>query len=157
VLRAELPDAAQGIALSELSDTLLGALRFTPYPDVRDCLIALRARDLRLVIVSNWDISLHQLLIDTGLSELLDGTVTSAEMGCAKPRPAIFKAALALARASPDRALHVGDSVIDDVTGARSVGIEAVLLSRGGVAPTPGIRSISSLTELPSLVDGLGA
>ena len=43
---------------------------------------------LRLVVVSNWDVSLHEVLARTGLTPLLDGAVTSAEVGAAKPDPA---------------------------------------------------------------------
>jgi putative hydrolase of the HAD superfamily len=153
VLRAELPPAVRGIELAVLGDVLLSSLRFTAYPDAAECLIALRARDLRVVVVSNWDISLHQVLGDTGLGPLVDGAVTSAEVGFAKPQAPIFLAALAVAGASPARALAVGDSAIDDVEGARAAGIEAVLLDRTGTAP----GSIASLAQLPALVDGLGA
>jgi putative hydrolase of the HAD superfamily len=168
VLRAALPPSAHAIELDVLGDTLLRALRFSPYPDVEGCLTALRARDLRLVVVSNWDISLHQVLTETGLSELVDGAVTSAEVGFAKPQAPIFEAALALAGASPGTALHVGDSASDDVEGARGAGIEAVLLVRSGPPELSGaapgamgssgrVRSIASLAELPALVDGLAA
>ena len=47
-----------------------------------------------LVVASNRDVSLHDVLAATGLRELLDGVATSAEVGAAKPAPALFEAAL---------------------------------------------------------------
>lgn len=118
----------------DLVATLLDALRFRPYPEVTASLARLRDGGTRLVVVSNWDVSLHDVLADCGLAALLDGVVTSAEHGSAKPGAAIFAAALELAGCGSAQALHVGDSAAEDVAGARAAGIEAVLLRR---APGP--------------------
>ncbi|MBA3327423.1 MAG: hydrolase, partial [Solirubrobacterales bacterium] len=99
VLRRALPGAARGIGHAELRDALLGALRFRAYPEVPGALADLRARGHALVVVSNWDVSLHETLERTGLRALVDGAVSSAEAGAAKPAPAIFARALALADA----------------------------------------------------------
>jgi putative hydrolase of the HAD superfamily len=48
----------------------------------------------RLAVVSNWDVSLHDVLERTGLRGLVDVVVISSELGVAKPDPAIFRAAL---------------------------------------------------------------
>lgn len=131
VLARELPSTV-GAALSsaQLTEAMLGALRFETYPDVTDALLGLRARGCRLVVVSNWDISLSVVLAELGLWELLDGVVTSAEVRVRKPERAIFERALALAGAEPAQALHVGDSFELDVRGARGAGIAAVLIAR---------------------------
>ena len=130
---------------------MLGALEFTPFPDARRALEALRARGLRLVIVSNWDRSLPDWLAPSGLLKLVEGVVTSAEAGAAKPDPAPFDAALRLAGVEPGAALHVGDSPATDVAGARAAGIRPVLVQRDG-APLAGPDAIRSLAELPSLL-----
>jgi len=85
--------------------------------------------------VSNWDVSLHDVLERTGLRELVDGVLTSAEAGEAKPGGAMFREALALAGAAPGEALHVGDDLEHDVAGALAAGMHAALVVRGGVAP----------------------
>ena len=54
----------------------------------------------------------------------------------------------------PEQAIHVGDSLKNDVAGARAVGIRAVLLQRGGDPPA-GVESIRSLRELPPLLASL--
>ena len=146
VLREALPAHARDVA--GLQDALLAALRFRPYPEVPGALRALRERGARLVVVSNWDVSLHDALAETGLERLVDGAVTSAEVGAAKPDPRIFGRALAVAGVGAADAVHVGDSVEADVAGARAAGIEPVLVVRDGSAPPAGVRAIRSLSSL---------
>jgi putative hydrolase of the HAD superfamily len=150
-LRAALPEEARGLALPPLTEALLAALRFRAFPEVVEVLAAARARGARLVVVSNWDVSLHDVLADTGLAPLLDGVLTSAEVGSAKPAPAIFARALALAGVRAEEALHVGDSVEHDVAGARAAGVPVRLIVRDGGAPPPGVLAIASLRELLDL------
>ena len=73
-------------------------------------------------------------------------------VGATKPAPAVFRAALALAGAGPEEALHVGDSLDNDVVGARELGMRAVLIARDGAAPVAGVPTIGALTELPGLL-----
>jgi putative hydrolase of the HAD superfamily len=150
VLRAALPPAARDLEHDDLLAALLGALRFAAYPEVAEVLTGLRDAGLTLVVVSNWDVSLHGVLADTGLAPLLDGVLTSAEVGEAKPGGAMFRAALALAGATPAEALHAGDSVEHDVDGALAAGLGVVLVDRAGDAgPVPaGVRVLPSLRNL---------
>lgn len=143
--------ARDGLArhgIDSLTDALLSALRFEPFADARPALVRARARGARVVVVSNWDVSLLEVLELTGLAPLLDAVVTSAAAGAAKPAPVIFRRALALAGVAPEDALHVGDSLDEDVAGARACGIEAVLLSRAGGGGPPGVTTITGLDEL---------
>ena len=130
---------------------MLEALEFQPYPDVLPALRALRARGHQVVIVSNWDCSLADWLGPHGLLELVDGVVTSADVGRAKPDRAVFDRALELAGAAPEGAVHVGDSLDNDVAGARAAGIRAILVCRDGDAPG-GVETLRSLAELPALL-----
>jgi HAD superfamily hydrolase (TIGR01509 family) len=157
---------AAALAIDELERAMLASLRFHAYPDASPALTALRERGIRLVAVSNWDSSLPEVLARVALADRLDGAVASAQVGRPKPAPEIFQAALALARASPGEALHVGDSQAADVVGARALGIAAALLRREG-EPAPGAAAehgpredvpsgtlvIGSLAELPAIVD----
>jgi len=145
-----------GLGLPELDHAtarrvMLGALEFRAFPDVEPALRELRAAGARLVIASNWDCSLPDWLGPAGVLDLVDGVVSSAELGEAKPAPAVFLRALELAGAGPDEAVHVGDSLENDVEGARAAGIRPLLLVRGGEAPA-GVEVIRSLAELPSIV-----
>ena len=47
--------------------------------------------------------------------------------------------------------MHVGDSVENDVAGARALGIRPVLVARDGAAPE-GVEAVGSLAELPALL-----
>jgi putative hydrolase of the HAD superfamily len=82
------------------------------------------------------------------LAPLLDGVVTSARAGARKPSAAIFVRALEVAGVAPERAVHVGDSVEEDIIGARRAGIEPILVSRDGHEGPPGVRTISGLSDL---------
>jgi putative hydrolase of the HAD superfamily len=138
-------------------EALLDAIRFVPYPDTVPALQALREAGCTLVVVSNWDVSLFEMLERTGLRALVDGALASAAEGAAKPDRAIFARALSLAGGiEPGDAWHVGDDVEADLEGARAAGLEGVLIDREGVLEVPGARRIRSLAELPGLmgVDG---
>jgi len=149
-LRSALPQRALVMAPDSdaLLEALLASLRFTVFADVVPALSAARARGQRLVVVSNWDVSLHAVMRTLSLSPLLDGIVTSAEVGARKPSPEIFDRALQLARAAPEQAVHIGDSIEEDVVGARNAGIEPILIRRDGGAPAPSLTTIATLAEL---------
>ena len=131
---------------------LLDALRFVPFADTVPALEALRALGLRLVVVSNWDVSLHEVLARTGLEPLVDGAVASAEVGAAKPDPRPVRRGLELAGAAPGEAWLVGDTPDADVGGALAAGVRPVLVDRDGAVPAPGVTTIASLAELPRLL-----
>jgi putative hydrolase of the HAD superfamily len=130
---------------------MLGALEFTAFPDALEGLGDLRERGHSLVVVSNWDCSLPDWLGPTGLLELVDGVVTSADVGAAKPDPTIFRRALELAGVDGAGAVHVGDSLDNDVEGARAAGIRSILIRRDGTGPA-GVETVRALTEVPALV-----
>ncbi len=113
-------------------ETMMSAIRFRAYPDAAPTLSGLRGRGLRLVCVSNWDVSLPDVLARCGLAGVLDGVVTSAEAGARKPDPAIFEPALRLAGCTRPEALYVGDTPSEDLAGARAAGIRALLIDREG-------------------------
>jgi putative hydrolase of the HAD superfamily len=142
---AVLADAA-GVPREGALDALMTSLRFKAFADAAPALEQLRARGMRLVVVSNWDWSLTDVLGGAGMLPLLDGVITSAEVGAAKPDPAIFEAGLAAAGCSAAEAVHVGDSVAHDVEGARAAGIRPLLLAREGGG------DLRSLGELPALL-----
>jgi putative hydrolase of the HAD superfamily len=142
-LRARCADVLSWELDREVSvETMMEAIRFRPFPDAAPALAALRERGLALLCVSNWDVSLPEVLERCGLAGALDGVVTSAEVGARKPDPAIFTAALERAGCSADEAVHVGDTVAEDLAGAGAVGIRALHLDRAGGG------DIASLTEV---------
>ena len=153
-MRTALPDRVRDeLPLGELEAAMIAALRFEPYPDTAAALEDLRRRGLRLVVVSNWDVSLHDQLARDGIGRLVHGIVSSAELGAAKPAPAAFAQALTLAGVPAEQAVHVGDRVEEDVQGARGAGITPVLVVRGGEPPVldDPVWTIRSLRELAAL------
>lgn len=152
VLRAALPAPASGLGNDALLDALLTALRFRPFGEVPGVLRDLRASGAVLVVVSNWDVSLHEVMERTGLRGLVDGVLTSAEIGEAKPGGAMFRAALELAGVRPADALHAGDSIEHDVAGAQAMGMRVVLVDRDGSAGAvpAGVPVVSDLRGVRS-------
>jgi putative hydrolase of the HAD superfamily len=143
----ELPFASEVVF-----GALMDGLRFHAYQDSAPTLRALRARGIRLVVVSNWDWSLHERLLQTGLAELVDGAIASAEIGSSKPDGAIFAAALRMAGTTPEATWHVGDTPEADVEGARAAGIHPILIAREPPAPAGGALTVRSLAELIPLL-----
>ena len=148
---ADLRERCAGVLSRSLgvevsAQTLIEAIRFTPYPDSAPALAALRARGLVTICVSNWDISLAGVLERCGLAEGLGAVVTSAEAGVRKPDPAIFERALDIAGCSAEDAVHVGDTPEEDVVGAAAAGIRALLIRRDGGG------DVSSLEEVAGIV-----
>ena len=146
-LGAPLADMAD----DTVHDALLEGLRFRAFDDAGPALAALRAGGARLAVVSNWDVSLHEVLATTGLAAGVDVVLTSAQERTQKPAPELFLRALdRLGGIDPADALHVGDDPVADVGGARAAGVEPVLIDREGVGgPADGARVIRTLAELP--------
>ena len=124
------------------------------YPEVPSVLSTLRARGLKLGVISNWSTRLRHIAGATGLDRLVDFIVASSEAGARKPDPLIFHNALHRAGVSPGAAVHVGDQVEDDVKGAERMGIRPVFLWRKGGSPPElnGTSIIRDLSELPPLL-----
>jgi putative hydrolase of the HAD superfamily len=155
-MRPALPPAAAVLPAGVLTAALLDALVFAAYPDVPPALEALRAAGVALVVVSNWDASLHDRLAETGLAPLVDAAVASAELGVAKPAPAIFRHALGLVGGVAAASWHAGDTVDVDVAGALAAGLRPALVARDGrpAALPAGVPVLDGLGGLPGLVLG---
>jgi len=110
----------------------------------------LKARGLKIALVSNYDGRLHRVVDETGLKPLFDAVIVSSEVGWAKPSPRIYAAALAALGIEPAAALMVGDRPKEDVAGANAAGIRALLYDPHGRAPGPG--SIRDLRQVPRRV-----
>ena len=128
-------------------EQMMASIRFRAFPDAPAALAGLRARGLTLVCVSNWDISLAEVLNRCGLGDAFDGVVSSALSGHRKPDPRIFEPALELAGCTPAEALHVGDTPDEDAEAAAAAGIRCLLIDRGGSG------QIASLAEIEQHLD----
>ena len=109
---------------------------------------SLKARGLKLALVSNYDGRLHRVVAELGLQTFFDAVIVSSEAGWAKPSPRIYAAALAALGVEPGAALMVGDRPHEDVAGATAAGLQALLYDPHGRAPGPGsIRDLRQVTR----------
>ncbi len=138
---------------ADATRVLVDSLQYEPFDDAVPTLERLRDIGVRIGVVSNFDVSLTEVLEDTGLARLVDVTVASAVVGSRKPDTAIFTAALDELGVEPSAALHCGDRRDEDVMGALAAGIRPVLLERDAqVDPDPELITVRSLTEVADLV-----
>jgi HAD superfamily hydrolase (TIGR01549 family) len=123
---------------------------FELFEDALPVLEELRAAELRLGLVSNGIRDLHEFVAHHRLE--VDAIVGSRAHGYVKPHPTIFQAALQQLEVEPAAAVMVGDSLEEDVEGARSLGMRAILIDRDDRHPDVEER----LTDLYGLPAALG-
>ena len=127
---------------------IFGSSCFQLFADVAPTLDRLKRQGLRLGLISNWQRGLKQFCEELGVAGYFDVIISSAEVKSEKPDPRIFREALARLDALPECALHVGDSIDEDVGGASAVGMRAMLLDRGGIHSSVAVSKIHDLHEL---------
>ena len=125
------------------------------YPETEPVLTALRDRGLIIGVISNFDSRIYPVLSELGVFKLIDSVHISSRIGAAKPDGAIFEKALADHHLHPKEALHVGDSLVEDISGARAAGLWAVYLNRTGKPEPSEVPSIRTLIELLPTVQKL--
>ncbi|KAL9421251.1 hypothetical protein AB3S75_038755 [Citrus x aurantiifolia] len=91
-------------------------------------ILLLKDAGVKVAVVSNFDTRLRKLLKDLNVIDLFDAVVISSEVGCEKPDPRIFKAALDQMSVEASRTIHIGDDEKADKQGANSLGIDCWLL-----------------------------
>lgn len=120
------------------------------YPDALQVLAQLQRRGYRNYLVSNNFPELWQVAQALGLAPYFSGHVVSGELGWDKPARQIFEAALQQAE-SPRGAVMIGDSVRDDIEGAKALGLGAILVHGREEAPAAD-ACCGSLTDLLALL-----
>jgi putative hydrolase of the HAD superfamily len=130
--------------------------------DVEAALAGLRADGYRMGLVSNISLRADLMrgdLTALGLDPFLDATVFSSEVGIRKPDPRIFREALDRLGAEPGSTVFVGDRLVDDVSGARAVGMRGVQTRQFRQEADPDIRPdavVDHLRELAPVLAGWG-
>ena len=128
---------------------------FLLYEDVAETLHILAERNLQIGLISNSHRCLESFQEHFELDNFIDVAISSSQHGYMKPHPSIFEAALKLAGVSASEAVMVGDSVTQDIDGARRVGMRGVLVRRSGATSdtlAADVPTIRSLLELPRLL-----
>jgi putative hydrolase of the HAD superfamily len=135
-----------------------GPERWKLYPETLGVLKELKEHGFELGIISNFDTRLFNVLRGLGLADLFDTVTISSLAQAAKPAPGIFRLALEKHAVDPEEAAHVGDSLRDDVKGARQAGLSGILIAREPIMSSEAERqtaqapTIHTLEELPQLV-----
>ncbi|MGI5168282.1 HAD family hydrolase [Spirillospora sp. CA-253888] len=128
-------------------------------PAAPPLLEALRARGIKVGVLSNtmWSREWHERIFARDrVLDLLDGAVYSSEIPWTKPHPKAFRAAMdAVGASDPESCVFVGDRPYDDVHGAKSAGLKAVLVPNSTVPTweTTPDAVIGDLSELLPHVD----
>lgn len=100
-------------------------------PGAHELLAALKHAGYPLFIVSN-NIRIEQegKLARLGFDHFFDALIVSGDHPFAKPDPRLFAVALNAAGVAAKHAVHIGDSLMTDVSGAQAAGIHAVWFNR---------------------------
>ena len=106
------------------------------------------SRDFAMAVISNSDGKIKDVLGRCGIADCFRCITDSGTVGCEKPHPAIFQAALREMQAAPADSLYVGDVYSIDFVGARNVGMEAVLFDVAGAYREGGWPRVDSLAGL---------
>jgi HAD superfamily hydrolase (TIGR01662 family) len=133
-------------AAAEMTANWELAHQFELYDDARPALAALRTHGLRLGLLSNTERDLGLFVDHHGLD--VDAVLTSRLHGKTKPHASIFTRMLELLDVAPEEAVMVGDTIEDDVEGARAVGMRAILVDRERLYPDVDER-LDDLRALP--------
>lgn len=122
------PEAIASECATEIEQGWEVSGNFELYEDVLPVLEELRRAELRLGLVSNGIRDLREFVVHHSLD--VDAVVGSRAHGYVKPHPTIFQAALQQLGVEPAEAVMVGDSLEEDVEGARALGMRAILMDR---------------------------
>jgi putative hydrolase of the HAD superfamily len=144
------PEAIASECATEIEEGWGVSENFELFEDVLPVLKELRRAGLRIAVVSNGIRDLNAFVAHHGLD--VDAIVDSRSHGRVKPHPTIFEAALAALAVAPEDAVMVGDSLEEDVEGARALGMRAILIDREDRHPNLDER----LTDLYGLPAALG-
>lgn len=130
------------------------------FPDTVTTLVALRGLGYRIGLLSNtwWAAEWHNAdLAAHGCSALIDALVYTSDLPHSKPHPSVFREVAGRLDIEPADAVMVGDRMIDDISGAQSVGMRGIW-RRNSETPVPDDITpdavIETLAEVPPLVTG---
>ena len=128
------------------------------YPEAKKVLQDLKAKGLRIVIVTDADRYLaREMLPRLKLDALVDAVVCAEDAGFVKPHPAVFELGIKAAGCAADECAFVGDSYERDVLGARAAGIRHAILVDRHRARTVDVPTVPSLKRVPKLLGAIEA
>ena len=132
------------------------------FADTRETLAVLRERGYRLGLLSNtwWAADWHNAdLAAHGLAGMLDELVYTSDLPHSKPHPSVFREVASRLAVDPKECVMIGDRQIDDVEGARAVGMRAIWRRNDSGFPSSDVAPdaiVDALAELPGLLRSWG-
>jgi putative hydrolase of the HAD superfamily len=123
------------------------------FDDVVPFLSKVRARGIKIAVVSNCTENTRPLLTSLGVDTLADALILSCEVGAAKPAAEIFRSALDRLGVSAEATVFVDDQP-GYCAGSVAVGISTVQIVRGeldGKVPAAGTGEIGLVRSLPEV------
>lgn len=128
---------------------------FSPVPHAVEVVRALAER-YPLVIVSNGFVEVqYRKIALSGLKECFRDVVLSEEIGCQKPNPRIYEAALKRNGLRADEVLMIGDSWYSDIYGAQQAGIDQMWIVGDGSKRKEGQTATYEVTDILAVQDAL--
>lgn len=140
---------------AEIYEEWAACQHFLLYDDVPAALEELVNQDILIGLISNSHRCLESFQEHFELDNLIDVAISSSQHGYMKPHPSIFEAALKHAGVAAADAVMVGDSLRQDIEGARRVGMRGVLVRRSDTPTAPNVPDVPvvrTLLELPALL-----
>ena len=135
-----------------------GVRKVTFAPPERSHAVRRLAPHFRLGLLSNFDDAQcgREVLLDTGVAELFEAVIISAEAGLRKPNPQIYQRILAMLGLEPHTVLFVGDTPREDVLGPRRAAMRVAWVNKRGAPLPDGIPQpdlmVADIAELPALL-----
>ncbi len=151
ILKGAGVEVSRDVALQIMAKLRQYNWKYRAYSDSLPTLKELKNRGLVVGLISNVAQDMESVYTELGLQPYLDFKVTSFEVGCDKPHPEIFLAAMKKTQAEPKEVIYVGDQYDLDVVGAHNVGMKALLIDRNNYFPNitdcPRIRSLTEIMK----------
>ena len=135
-----------------------GVRKVTFAPPERSHAVRRLAPHFRLGLLSNFDDAQcgREVLLDTGVADLFEAVIISAEAGLRKPNPQIYQRILTMLRVEPHAILFVGDTPREDVLGPRRAAMRVAWVNKRGAPLPDGIPQpdlmVADIAELPALL-----
>jgi len=134
-------EAALATAIAE-DFTRRRAAAWRLYDDAVPCLTALKARGIRLALVTNGDTTFQRDKIERfALASHFDVILIEGEFGVGKPDARVYAHVLDTLDVPPTHATMVGDNLEWDVLAPERYGITGIWLDRAGRGPAPDARA----------------
>lgn len=131
--RAMLGELGKPVTDSQIDQAIQVRLDYTaralaPRTETVKTIKAIRGAGLKTALVSDCTSEVPDVWSDTAFTGLFDVTLFSCSVGVKKPDPRIYRMALDQLGMKAEDCLYVGDGSSNELSGARAVGLKAVLI-----------------------------